>query len=100
MAGMWIYERGGKSRKVEFWADGIIGQGGAECERFWRIWPGDGGPTLTIFGMSNGPRRVTETVRATRHGDVWRGRWLHSEKYKVILRPASAHSTHAEQFGQ
>ena len=92
MAGTWIYERGGKSRRIEFWEDGIIGHGGAQCERFWRIWPSDGVPTLTIFGISNAPKKVTETLRAARDGNVWRGRWLHSEKNEVVLRPVSTHA--------
>jgi hypothetical protein len=88
MAGTWIYERGGKQRELEFWEDGMIGRGGAACERYWRIRLDGGVPTLAIFGAPAGERNLTETLRATRDGNVWRGRWLRFGKNGVVLRPA------------
>jgi hypothetical protein len=87
MGGTWIYERGSEQRSMEFWEDGMIGRGGAACEQYWRLWSEDGVPTLGVFGNSGGEALTTETFRAIRDGDVWRGRWARFEQNEVILRP-------------
>jgi hypothetical protein len=59
---------------------GVIGEGGADRERYWTVHKIDGEVVLTILGVS------LPTCRLRLENGTWKGRWLHCERMPVELQ--------------
>jgi Mannosyltransferase putative len=74
------YHRVGYDHRVlELLPNGTIGEGGADCERFWSINRIQGQLVLTLLGSQS------VTCHLTRENGVWKGKWLHHERMPIEL---------------
>ncbi len=77
----WIYRRVGRDmRPMRLSLDGVVVEGEAELERFWRFRASDAEPVLEICGRDG----VTAVLHRNAD-DLWRGRWLIHEQLPVEL---------------
>lgn len=80
----WQYERVGyDQRLMEFRADGTIGAGGGNAERYWYVThAADCRPRLVIGSVFD-----KSCVLDLRDDGTWRGHWLIGERMPIRLRP-------------
>lgn len=81
-----VYRRVGyDQRHVTFDAQGLVGNGAAECERRWSVNQVDGCDILTVSRFDR------PTCHLTRDADgIWRGTWLEHERMPIELVPVPA----------
>lgn len=77
----YLYHRVGFDRRpIAFRADGTVGTGGGDAERYYYVRPGDAGPELVVGSADD----VT-CVLAPDPDGVWRGAWTGHERMPVRL---------------
>jgi Mannosyltransferase putative len=75
------YERvGHDERMLHLRDDGTIGEGSADCERYWSVNTINGEVMLTILGTHSA------TCHLHLDGDRWQGHWLRHERMPIDLQ--------------
>lgn len=86
---VWYDRVGYDSRALELRPDGSIGDGAADCERYWSLHHANGTLVLSILGNDS------STCHLTREGRVWKGAWLRHERMPIEVTLLGLHDGEA-----